>query len=208
MFPMNRIQTADSRLNSDDLDDETIEPIDGNHRIDDPIHIYLMQITKIPMLGRIEEIAVAKRIERSRRRFRYGLLGTDYILQAAIGLMEKLRQGSLRLDCTVEVSVTNMREKRRIMAVLGPNLRTLRALVERNRADFFLAVHKRRPLSERRAAWRRLTARRIKAVRLIEEVGLRTQRLQPLLEKLREISLRMDALTAEIRQLRRQRSAA
>ncbi len=192
----------------DDLDNEAGEPTDDDNLIDDPIHIYLVQISKIPMLSRIEEIAVAKRIEHSRRRFRYSALGTDYILQAAIGLMEKLCQGSLRLDCTVEVSVTNMREKQRILGVLGPNLRTLQALVQRNRADFLLAVDKRRPLSERRAAWRRLTNRRIKAVRLIEEVGLRSQCLQPLLAKLREISLRMDALAAEIRQLRGQRSAA
>ncbi len=141
---MNRTQTPDSPWNTEedrdarkpaayDLDNEATEPTDGDKQIDDPIHIYLMQISKIPMLSRMEEIEVAKRIEHSRRRFRYGVLGTDYILRAAIGLMEKLCQGSLRLDRTVEVSVTNVREKRRIMGVLGPNLRTLQALVERNR---------------------------------------------------------------------------
>jgi RNA polymerase primary sigma factor len=153
-----------------DVDNESTEPADGEKQIDDPIRIYLMQLSKFPMLSRIEEIEVAKRIAHSRRRFRYGVLGTDYILQAAIGLMEKLRQGSLRLDRCVEVSVNNIPEKRRIMGVLGPNLRTLEAMVERNRADFLLAVHKRHPLSERRAAWRRLTNRRLKAARLIEEL--------------------------------------
>ncbi len=180
----------------------------GDDHIDDPVRIYLMQMGEIPLLKRHEEIDAAKQIEHSRVAFRYSMLANDYVLQGAFSLLEKVRDGRLRLDRTVEVSVTNVREKRHIMGLLNPNLRTLKALLERNRTDFFLAVHKRRPLSQRRAAWRRLTARRIKAVRLIEEVGLRTQRLQPLFDKLREISLRMDVLTAEIRQHSGHRSAA
>jgi RNA polymerase primary sigma factor len=176
--------------------------------IDDPVRIYLMQMGEIPLLTRHEEVDAAKQIEHSRVAFRYSMLATDYVLQGAITLLEKVRDGRLRLDRTVEVSVTNVREKRHIMGLLNPNLRTLLALVQQNRADYGFAINKQNPLSERRAAWRRLTNRRIKAVRLIEEVGLRTQRLQPLLEKLREISLRMDALMAEIRLLRGQRSAA
>jgi RNA polymerase primary sigma factor len=180
----------------------------GDDHIDDPVRIYLMQMGEIPLLTRHEEVDAAKQIEHSRIAFRYSMLATDYVLQGAITLLEKVRDGRLRLDRTVEVSVTNVREKRHIMGLLNPNLRTLQALVQQNRADFCFAINKRHALSQRRAAWRRLTNRRIKAVRLIEEVGLRTQRLQPLLEKLREISLRMDALMTDIRQLRGQRSAA
>ena len=40
--------------------------------------------------------------------------------------------------------------------------------------------------------------RRVKAVRLVEEMGLRTQRLQPLLQKLRQISQRMDAIRQQL----------
>ncbi len=39
-------------------------------------------------------------------------------------------------------------------------------------------------------AWQRLVRRRNKAVRLVEELDLRTQRLQPLLDKLGEIARR------------------
>jgi RNA polymerase primary sigma factor len=201
---------ADGETLDDDFDDEEMDCdlTGGDDHIDDPVRIYLMQMGEIPMLSRHEEIDAAKQIEHSRVAFRYSMLATDYVLQGAISLLEKVRDGRLRLDRTVEVSVTNVREKRHIMGLLNPNLRTLEAMVQRNRADFFFAVNKRHALSQRRAAWRRLTNRRIKAVRLIEEVGLRTQRLQPLLEKLREISLRMDMLMAEIRQLRGERSAA
>ena len=203
--PEVEVEALDDEFDDDEMD---CDLTGGDDHIDDPIRIYLMQMGEIPMLSRHEEIDAAKQIEHSRVAFRYSMLATDYVLQGAITLLEKVRDGRLRLDRTVEVSVTNVREKRHIMGLLNPNLRTLKAMVERNREDFLVAAHKCRPMSERRAAWRRLTSRRIKAVRLIEEVGLRTQRLQPLLEKLREISLRMDVLMTELRQLRGQRSAA
>ena len=68
---------------AEDIDNEATEPTGGDDQIDDPIRIYLMQMGEILMLSRIEEIEAAKWIERSRRRFRYGMLGTDYILQAS-----------------------------------------------------------------------------------------------------------------------------
>ena len=186
-------------LTADDLDNDATEPTGGDDQIDDPIRIYLMQMGKIPMLSRLEEIEAARRIERSRRRFRHGVLGTDHILRAAIGLLEKICQGSLRLDRTVEVSVTNVREKRHIMGVLGPNLATLRQLLRRNQEDFRLTFSKTQSRARRNKAWRTLAARRARAVRLIEEVGLRTQRLQPLLVRLRRVSARMVSIAEQLR---------
>ena len=131
------------------------------------------------------------------------MLATDYALHTAVSLLDKVHDGRLRLDRTIEVSVTNIREKRHIMGVLPPNLRTLRHLLQANRRDFAVAISKSHTRSQRRDAWRRLVRRRCKAVRLVEELGLRTQRLQPLLDDLREISRRMDMLSEELKELRR-----
>ena len=143
-------------------------------------------------------MAVARRIRHARRGFRCAMLATDYVLQAAAGLLEGIRESKLRLDRTVEVSVINLGEKSRLLKVLGPNLETLRHLLLQNKRDFALAVGRRQPARLRRQAWRRLLVRRVKAVRLVEELGLRTQRLQPLLEKLRQIGRRMDAIRQQL----------
>lgn len=187
----------------DELDDELDGPTGGDDQIDDPIRIYLMQMGEIPLLDRHEEIESAKKIERSRKQFRHVMLSTDYMLQATIGMLEKVCEGKLRLDRTVEVSVTNIREKRHIMGVLQPNLATLRQLLARNQEDFSIAISRSRPRKERRAAWQRLIKRRARGVRLAEEIGLRTQRLQVLLDKLREVSERMDVLSRQLVDLRR-----
>jgi RNA polymerase primary sigma factor len=180
----------------------------GDDQIEDPVRIYLMQMGEIPLLSRREEIAAARCIERSRTLFRYSMLATDYLLQGAFGLLERVRDGRLRLDRTVEVSVTNVRGKRHIQGLLKPNLRTLRHLLGRNQRDFAVAISKSHPMRARREAWRRLVTRRHKAVRLVEELGLRTQRLQPLWEKLQQIARRMEILATELAALRQCRAAS
>jgi RNA polymerase primary sigma factor len=109
-------------------------------------------------------------------------------------LLEQVRDSKLRLDRTIEVSVTNAAAKKAIMKRIVPNVHTLRHLLRRNRADFLMAVNRRVPMVERRAAWRRLVVRRNKAVRLVEEMDLRTTKLQPLFERLEEISRRMSEI--------------
>ena len=166
--------------------------------IDDPVRMYLMQMGEIPLLNREQEIASAQDIDNTRFNFRQNMLGTDFILQAAVAALEKVRDGELRLDRTIEVSVTNTEEKKRIMKRIVPNVETIRKLLSENYKDYQVAISKSQPDELRRAAWRKLICRRNRAVRLVEELNLRTQRLLPLLEKLQDISSRMDALQLQI----------
>ncbi|HAN98120.1 MAG TPA: RNA polymerase subunit sigma-70 [Planctomycetaceae bacterium] len=166
---------------------------------DDPVRMYLMQMGRIPLLTRHEEVSAAKEIERTRTLYRNSMIATDFILQGAVAALEKVRDGQLRLDRTIEVSVTNTAEKKRILKRLTPNLVTLRHLLEVNQRDYRTAIDRRQPMPQRRRAWASLIRRRHKAVRLIEELNLRINRLQPLFEKLAEISARMLELHAQIR---------
>lgn len=189
--------------NIDGEDDLDFEITGLGDRIDDPVRIYLMQMGEIPLLTREQEIASAKQIEWTRTRYRRSLLASDFLLRGAVSLLKKVRDGELRLDRTVDVSVTDVTEKKQILGILQPNLTTLDHLLEQNRADFAVAVGKSRPAAERGAAWRRLVRRRYKAVRLVEELKLRTQRLQPLFDSLANVSRRMTSLLEQIRELPR-----
>ena len=170
--------------------------------IDDPVRIYLMQMGEIPLLSRPEEIGAAKRIENARTKYRRSLLANDCILEGAVTLLKKVQKGELRLDRTIDVSVTDAVVKKQVLALLGPNLETLSHLLKRNRKDFYIALSKKQPLNERRLAWHRLVVRRYKAVRLVEELNLRTQRLKPLLDKLAEIDVRLGEIRRQLREIR------
>lgn len=190
------------KANHDDVDSEEEEeqPQFSDDSVDDPVRMYLMQMGEIPMLNREEEISAAKRIERTRTLFRNSMLTNDLVLQGAVSALQMVYDGKLRLDRTIEVAVTNVAEKKRIMQRLKPNLKTLRHLLKENHGDFRTAISKSTPISERQDAWRRLIRRRHKAIRLVEELDLRIQRLQPLLEKLEQISKRMTELSELIRE--------
>ena len=158
--------------------------------IDDPIRLYLLQMGGIPLLDREGEVSSARRIESWRQRFRHELLSNDLVLRAAVRILEGVQAGTVRLDRTLEVSVTNTDEKRRLLKRLSPNLETLHQLMEDNRRLFREATSKAIPLAKRHEIWQRLVRQRNKAVRLVEEMRLRIQRLTPLLKKLRVLAER------------------
>ena len=162
--------------------------------IDDPVRMYLMQMGQIPLLTREEEISAATKIDQARFSFRNTMLATDFMLQGSLDLLQKVQDKTLRLDRTIEVSVTNKAEKNRIMLRLVPNLATLKHLLAENKKDFYFAVSHANPMKERRATWRRLIRRRNKCVMLVEEMNLRFNKLQPLFEQLDEINSRMQVL--------------
>ncbi len=166
--------------------------------VDDPVRMYLMQMGEIPMLNRDEEVTSAMAIEKTRTSFRRTLLCNDFILRGAIDLLEKVYRKELRLDRTIEISVTNTAEKKRVMQRLAPNLLTVNALMEKNPGDFLIAVDSRRTKKERVAAWRRLIIRRNKIIRLVEELNLRLQRLLPLMDQLHEIGHRMATIKEQL----------
>lgn len=175
---------------------------DGDAAIDDPVRMYLMQMGEIPMLNRDHEVAAAQQIEVSRRRFRRTMLCNDFVLHAAVELLQKVADGLLRLDRTIEISVTNTTEKKRILKRIGPNLETARHLLAKNQVDFRVAVGRRHTQSQKHAAWSRLIVRRNKVVRLVEELNLRIQRLTPIMDQLHEISARMQSIAAQLREAR------
>jgi len=175
---------------------------------DDPVRMYLTQMGEIPLLTREQEVKLAKRIEVTRTGFRHKVLECDYVMQSAFRVLRRVCEGELPFDRTVQVSVTDSLEKDQILGRLPHNLKTLEVLLKRNRRDYQLVTSKKRPASERRAAWRRLGRRRRRAVLLVEELGLRTQRIEPMIKNLEEFSRRVDELKARIDEHRKERRPA
>ena len=195
--------TDDSSAMADlDLDGKTDELLADEEDIeswsDDPVRMYLTQMGEIPLLTRQQEIALAKKIEITRAQFRRKLLECDYVIQIAVKILRRVHRGELPFDRTVQVSVTDRLEKDQILGRLPHNLRTVESLLRRNKADYRTATSKSTKLQLRHEAWRRLGRRRLRAVKLVEELGLRTQRIEPLIRTLEEFSRRADDLKARL----------
>ncbi len=183
--------------------DELLEGDDTESWSDDPVRMYLTQMGEIPLLTRQQEIALAKQIEITRAKFRRKVLECDYVMQQAVRVLRRVHEGDLPFDRTVQVSVTDRLEKEQILGRLPQNLKTLTVILKRNRRDYCVSTSRSRPLGERRRAWRRLGRARKRAVFLLEELGLRTQRIEPMIKMLEDFSRRVDELRARIEQHRK-----
>ncbi len=175
---------------------------------DDPIRMYLTQMAEIPLLTRSEEIALAKKIEVTRKRFRRTVLGCNYTMQVTIRTLMEVHRGTLPFDRTIKVSLTERLTKEQIMARMPHNLRTLEHLLARNREDFKKLISRSAEAAEKTAARKRFCRRRLKNLTLVEELSLRTRRVQPMVRQLKDMSLRMDALRVRLSEARGEPASA
>jgi RNA polymerase primary sigma factor len=182
------------------LDEEDLLSLadDNESWSDDPVRMYLTQMGEIPLLTRQQEIYLAKKIELTRRRFRTKLLECDYVIQQAYKVLRRVHDGELPFDRTVQVSVTDRLEKDQILGRLPHNLRTLEILLKRNRRDYLVALSRTQSKAKRKGAWTRLSRRRRRSVRLVEELGLRTQRIEQMIRTLEDFCRRIEELRAKI----------
>src|SRR2546421_378553 len=175
-------------------------------KIDDPVRMYLTQMGEIPLLKREEEIALAKKIEVTRKRFRRKVLECDGALRAVVETLQRVHIGELPFDRTVKVSLTENLEKDKILQRMPHNLKTLEHLMELNVEDFDRLKDARTGEDDKREFRRSLKIRRRKTVTLVEELSIRTQKVQPLMKKLEQIATRMDELDQEIEDLKGNRA--
>ncbi len=103
---------------------------------DNPVRLYLTQMSSFPMLSREEELDAARRIEISRRRYRREMLGNYYIILGAIKVLDNIEHGNLRVDRTLDFSVSDKEKRKNIERRMCPNLKTLRQLIEEMPDDF------------------------------------------------------------------------
>jgi RNA polymerase primary sigma factor len=168
----------------------------------DPIRMYLSQMANIPLLTRDEEIRLAKKIELTRKRFRRNLLRSFAALEATVKTLERVHSGELPFDRTIKVSLTERLTKEQVQARMPHNLPLLRHLMAAQHRDFTLLTRRSASPEEKTQARVRYIRRREKMLVLVEELSLRTRRVQPLVRQLEETSRRMDELRRQLAELR------
>ena len=185
------------------VDGEPLPVIDngeahGARYSEDPIRMYLSQMAEIPLLDRDREVALAKKIEITRKRFRRTLLENDYALRATVEVLHKVHEGELPFDRTIKVSLTERLTKELISGRMPHNLRTIDKLIDSNRDDFSLLTSKSTPARLKDEVRSRFIRNRRKALQLVEELSLRSRRVVPLLDQLEKISQRMNYIRQQL----------
>ena len=166
---------------------------------DDPIRMYLSQMAEIPLLSREEEIALAKKIEITRKRFRRSVLACDFAMRKTSETLKKVHKGELPFDRTIKVSLTERLTKEQIQARMPHNLRTLDHLLEANRQYFGELIRKSTPPEVKAQIRSAFLRRRRKCLQLVEELSLRTRRVHPSVQQLIDFADRMQDIRGRLK---------
>jgi RNA polymerase primary sigma factor len=194
---------SESKAKDDASEDEDAEAkaealLLETKRIDDPVRMYLTQMGEIPLLRRDQEIALAKKIEMTRMHFRRRVLESDYCIREASEILWQVHNGDLPFDRTMKISTAENLSKETITDRMPANLETVGKIIVANEADWTIANRSSELQAKRKAAHRQLWRRRRRAAKLVEELSLRTSRIQPMMKKLQHMADKMAQIQREI----------
>jgi len=170
---------------------------EASRRIDDPIRMYLTQMGQIPLLARKDEIALARKIEIARMAFRRKMLQSDYCARNAVELFQQVYDGSMSFDRTIKTGTTPLTVKGVIRKRMVANLKTVNELLDINQT-LFKKIGGNGNKTAHKADAKRLRRNRRKIATLLEELSLRTSRIQPMKIKLHGICEKMRQLEKTI----------
>jgi len=181
------------QIGEDELLEKELVEGEISRRIDDPIRMYLTQMGQIPLLTRKSEIALARKIEITRMAFRRKMLQCDYCARNSVDLLQQVYEGSMSFDRTLKTgtmpSLTKSVIKKRLLA----NISTVNKLLRINQTLFKRSVQAQNT-AEQKADLKRIHRNRRKIATLLEELSLRTSRIQPMKNKLHGICQKMQQL--------------
>jgi len=192
-------ELATKQSEIDELEDHSFVESVGK-RIDDPVRMYLTQMGTIPLLTREEEIRLAKKIETTRMIFRRRVLECDYCVSQAVEILQLVHEGKLPFDRTMRISTAEVNHKQTVATRIPYNLKTIRALLEKNDEDWMLMEQARKSRQKRKAneIRQRIKLRRRRMATLGEELCLRTSRIVPVYRKMRSINTKIQDLLREL----------
>jgi len=186
-----------NHLEEDELLEKQLAGAEAARRIDDPIRMYLTQMGEIPLLSRRDEISLARKIELSRMAFRRKMLGSDYCAQNSVDTLQQVQEGTLSFDRTMKISTAENLVRGVIKKRLPSNIGTVNKLLKLN-SNLFKKSLQLESGHEKISVLKQLYANRRKVATLLEELSLRTSRIQPMKSKLHGICQKMHQLEESI----------
>jgi RNA polymerase primary sigma factor len=187
----------EEQLKEDELLEKQLVGAEAARRIDDPIRTYLTQMGEIPLLTRDSEISLARKIELARMSFRRKMLECDYCARSVVDILEQVHEGMLSFDRTMKLSTAENLVRSVIKKRLPGNIQTVNRLLKVNQSLFKKSSQSQSDDGGKgpdRSDLKRIYRNRRKIATLLEELSLRTSRIQPMKNKLHGICQKMRQL--------------
>ena len=185
------------QLKEDELLEKQLAGDEVARRIDDPIRTYLTQMGEIDLLTREQEISLARKIELARMAFRRRMLESDYCARNAVEILQQVHEGTLSFDRTMKISTAENLVRSVIRKRMPGNIETVNKLLKKNAALFNKLLQEQAGNGDKapeKSTLKKMYRNKRKVATLLEELSLRTSRIQPMKSKLHGICQKMHQL--------------
>jgi len=165
--------------------------------IDDPVALYLKQISYIPLVPDEEEIQTAIVIRETRTRLRALLLENAMVMQEAIKILRKLRDRKHRPRKTVSQSGSDDLIANEMKTSITDNLRRIEDLYQECKKNWRTSQDLKTSKKRRKKAWKQLSKKRKKIASIIERHAIKLKLILPFHDTLLENKAKLDQLSGQ-----------
>jgi RNA polymerase primary sigma factor len=172
-----------------------------NQRIDDPVRLYLMEMGKVPLLTREEEVFLAKQIEKGRHEIMAAIARASIAAQELGRIYSKIEIGQYNLNDILRANVdeSDPEERARIIKMILDNLKEVLDHFESIADQLDLLEDPTFEGAEREQANTDVERRREEIYQLLKKVDLNFAIVEQIAERVKEIFVQIDKANEEIR---------
>ena len=171
-------------------------------RIDDPVRLYLMEMGKVPLLTREEEVFLAKEIEKGRHEIMAAISRATATASELGRIYAKIETGAFNLNDILRANVdeSDPEERARVIKHILDNLQAVLQHYEVIAEKLDLIEDPTLPEDERTAARKIVDNLRDIIYDLLRKVDLNFSIVEQIAERVRQLFVQIDRASRDIRQ--------
>jgi RNA polymerase primary sigma factor len=170
-------------------------------RIDDPVRLYLMEMGKVPLLTREEEVFLAKEIEKGRHEIMAAISRATATASELGRIYAKIETGQFNLNDILRANVdeTDPEERARVIKIILDNLKLVLQHYEVITDKLDVLEDPTLPDDEREVAVTTVEKLREEIYDLLRKVDLNFNIVEQIAEKVRDLYVQIDHAQRDIR---------